>query len=322
MQQALQLAQPGRNGTLKAINWPPRAPGEGELRIRHDCVGVNFIDSYFRTGVYPLADPAIPGVEGVGIIEAIGAGVSGMSVGQRVAYCAQPGGFATTRLLPAWRALALPDEIVSESAAASMMRGMTAHMLLGHVYPVQEGSLVLVHASAGGLGGVLTQWAKALGANVIGTVSTPEKAAISRGYGADHVIVGRDADLVSEVSALTGGRGVDFAIDGVGGERLRQTMACVRADGTVASIGQAAGPIPDFSVAEFSPRRVLRFARPSVMAFAADPDAYRLAGEAVIAMILRGVSVPPEETYPLAEAAAALAALESGRGTGAKILTV
>lgn len=140
MEFALKLDHPGRNGTLKTIEWAPGAPGEGELRIRHDCVGVNFIDSYFRIGLYPLADPAIPGVEGVGTIEEIGPGVTGFSLGQRVAYCAQPGGFATSRLLPAWRALALPDEIGVEVAAASMLRGMTAQMLLKHVYPVCETS--------------------------------------------------------------------------------------------------------------------------------------------------------------------------------------
>lgn len=321
MEFALKLDHPGRNGTLKTIEWVPGAPGEGELRIRQDCVGVNFIDSYFRIGLYPLADPAIPGVEGVGTIEEIGPGVTGFSLGQRVAYCAQPGGFATSRLLPAWRALALPDEIGVEVAAASMLRGMTAQMLLKHIYPVCETSLILVHASAGGLGGLLTQWAKALGATVIGTVSTPEKAAISRGLGADHVIVGRDADWVSEVNVLTQGRGVDFAIDGIGGGRLRDTIACVRADGTVASIGQAAGPIPDLSVAEFAPKRAIRFARPSIMSFTADPEMYRSAGAEVFAMLQREISVSPEKTYPLAEAAAALSALENGEGTGAKVLT-
>lgn len=164
MELALKLDQPSRNGTLKAIEWTLRAPGEGELRIRHDCVGVNFIDSYFRIGLYPLADPAIPGVQGVGTIEEIGPGVSGFSVGQKVPYRAQPGGFATSRLLPAWRALAMPDENSVEVAAASMLRGMTAQMLLKQIYPVCETSLILVHASAGGLGGLLTQWAKALGA--------------------------------------------------------------------------------------------------------------------------------------------------------------
>lgn len=322
MQQALQLVHPGPAGALHVIDWPTRAPGTGELRIRHDRVGVNFIDSYYRTGLYPLAAPAVPGVEGVGIVEAIGPGVTGFKPGQRIAYCAQPGAFATTRLLPAWRALPLPDHVSSDTAAASMLRGMTAHMLLSHIYPVSAGSHVLIHAAAGGLGGVLTQWAKALGAIVVGTVSTSEKAAVARQLGADHVIVGRDADLVAETDAITGGQGVDFAIDGIGGDRLRQTMGCVRADGTVASIGQAAGPIPDMPVAAFAPRRTIRFARPSIMAFAANPAAYRDAGAAVFSMFDRGIAVECGKTYPLTEASAALSDLESGEGTGAKLLTV
>lgn len=322
MQHALHIVHPGPSGALQLIDWQPPVPGKGELRIRHDRVGVNFIDSYYRTGLYPLPDPAIPGVDGVGIVEAIGPGVTGFTIGQRVAYCAQPGAFATTRLLPDWRALPLPDHIDTDIAAASMLRGMTAHMLLAHVHPVGAATTVLVHAAAGGLGGVLTRWAKALGATVIGTVSTGEKAALARGLGADHVIVGRDADLVAETDALTDGQGVDFAIDGIGADRLRRTIACVRADGTVASIGQAAGPVPDMSVAEVAPRRAIRFTRPSIMAFAADPAAYRAAGDALFTMLDRGIGVAPERIYPLTDAAAALSDLERGEGTGAKLLAV
>lgn len=322
MEQAIKVVHPGVQGALQEITWPSCVPGKGELRIRQEFIGVNFIDSYYRIGLYPLPEPGIPGVEGVGTIEAVGEGVSGYAPGQRIAYCAQPGGYATTRLLPAWRALPLPGALRPEIAAASMLRGMTAHMLLSHVYPVDAKATVLILASAGGLGGLLTQWAKFLGATVIGTVSTEEKAAISRRLGADHVIVGRDADLVAEIDAITGGQGVDFAIDGVGGQNLRKTLACLRADGTVASIGQAAGPIPDMSIADFAPRRAIRFLRPSIMAYAADQDAYRAAGQAVFAMIERGIAVEPEQTYPLAEAAKALRDLESGRGTGAKILSV
>lgn len=322
MQYALQLTHPGPEGRLQRIDWPPRDPAEGELRIRHDYVGVNFIDSYYRTGLYPLEDPAIPGVEGVGTIESIGAGVSGFQLGQKIAYGAAPGAFATTRLLPAWRALPLPEGINADIAAASMLRGMTAHMLLSQNCPVGKGTRVLIHAAAGGLGGVLTQWAKALGAVVIGTVGSEEKVAIARRLGADAVIVGRDADLVAEVDALTAGQGVDLAIDGIGGDRLRQTIECVRSDGAVASIGQAAGPIPEMSLVALAPRRAIRLLRPSIMAFAADPTAYRDAGEAVFAMLKRGIAVQPDKTYPLIEAAAALSDLEGGAGTGAKLLTV
>ncbi|MAC77292.1 MAG: alcohol dehydrogenase [Rhodobacteraceae bacterium] len=322
MDYALALTNPGPDGTLQRVDWPPLDPGEGELRIRHDSVGVNFIDSYYRIGLYPLPAPAIPGVEGVGTVEATGPGVTGITVGQRVAYCAQPGAFAATRLLPAWRALPLPATIRPDVAAASMLRGMTAHMLLGHVHPVGPGGTVLILAAAGGLGGLLTQWAKALGAVVIGTVGTAAKAGIAEGYGADHVIVGRDADLVGQVDRITGGAGVDYAIDGIGGARLAQTIAAVRADGTVASIGQVAGPVPAMSIADISPRRAIRLARPSIMAFAADPEAYRQAGAAVFAMMERGILVAPGQACPLVRAADALADLEGGQGTGTTLLTL
>ncbi|NRB18178.1 MAG: quinone oxidoreductase [Rhodobacteraceae bacterium] len=319
---AIKLSHPGSAGLLEDVAWPSLAPAEGELRIRHELVGVNFIDSYFRTGLYNLPEPFIPGVEGIGHVEAIGAGVAGYEVGQRVVYCALPGAFATTRILPAWRALPLPDTIPSDLAAASLLRGMTAHMLLTETYAVSHNTVVLIHAAAGGLGGLLTQWAKHLGATVIGTVGTSEKADVARRFGADHVIVGRSVDLVGEIDRLTNGKGVDFAIDGIGSHTLRRTLACIRPDGCVASIGQVAGPIPAISVEDFAPKRAVRFARPSIMAFAANRSSYRSAGSAVLDMIERGIAVEVGSYFPLIRAADALDDLENGRGSGAKILKI
>ncbi len=201
-----------------------------------------------------------------------------------------------------------------------MLRGLTAHMLLTRTYQVNAGSTILIHAAAGGLGALLVRWTKHLGATVIGTAGSAEKAQIAKAYGADHVIVGRDADIVSEVAALTGGKGVDFAIDGIGGDMLLKTLACVRPFGTVASIGQAAGPIAPIGVEELGPRRSLSLARPSIMAYLADPHTYSVASAALIAMMQAGVVAEIGGEYPLAEAARAHADLEAGRTTGSLLL--
>ena len=300
----------------------PKTPGPTEIRIRHEAIGVNYIDIYHRSGLYPLGPlPAVLGVEGAGVIEAVGSGVTALRVGQRVAYAGAPvGAYASTRLLPAVRAIGLPDDVSASAAASSLVRGITAHMLLTKTFPVGAGNVILVHAAAGGLGTMLARWAKALGASVIGTVSTPEKAEFAKLNGVDHVIVGRDVDLAREVADVTDGRGVDVAYDGIGGTTLLKTLACVRPFGTVASIGQAGGPIAPISVEELGPRRSLSLARPSVMAYSADPSLYRSAAKAVLEAMRSGLSATIGETYPLAEAARAQAELEAGATTGSSLL--
>lgn len=317
---AIKLKSPGGPEQLEQVAWPPQLPGAGEIRLRHEAIGVNFIDIYHRRGLYPLPAPNIPGVEGVGRIEALGEGVEGLAIGQRVAYAGVIGGYADTRLLPAWRAMPLPDAIESTVVAASLLRGLTAHMLLTRTYPVAKGTTVLVHAAAGGLGAIATRWAKQLGATVIGTVGSGDKVAAARSSGADHVIVGRDADYAAEVNKLTGGRGVDFAIDGIGGTTLARTLGCVRRFGSVASIGEAAGPIPPIPVDAIGPVRALNFARPSVMAYAAEPETYADAVRAVLSVMLGGIVAPVAGRYPLAQAARAQADVEAGRFAGAIVL--
>lgn len=322
MDQVVRMIGVGGVEQLEVVSCEPRIPGAGEVRIRHAAIGVNFIDIYHRSGLYPLVQlPAVLGVEGAGVIEAIGKGVSGLAIGDRVAYAGAPvGAYAATRLLPRSRAILLPDDIDLRVAAASMLRGLTAHMLLTRTYPVSANSTILVHAAAGGLGAMLVRWSKYIGATVIGTAGSSEKAEIARMHGADHVIIGREADIVSEVLNLTGGIGVDFAIDGIGGDMLNKTLACVRTFGTVASIGQAAGPIPPMSVDQLGPRRSLALARPSVMAYAADQDTYAAASEALITMMQAGVIADIGAEYPLAQAAKAQADLEDGRTTGSLLL--
>ena len=305
---------------LEVVPCLPLMPGPGEVRIRHEAIGVNFVDIYQRVGLYPLPLPAILGVEGAGLIEAVGEGVADIAIGDRVAYSCAIGAYAATRLLPSERIIPLPDDISTRVAAASMLRGLTAHMLLTRTFPVSAGNTILIHAAAGGLGAMLVRWAKHLGATVIGTAGSAEKAQIAKTFGADHVIVGRNADIVSEIAALTEGRGVDFAIDGIGGDMLRKTFACVRPFGTVASIGQAAGPIPPISVEELGGRRSLSFARPSVMAYAADTHTYAVASEALIAVMQAGVVAEIGGEYSLVNAAQAHANLEAGHTTGSLLL--
>jgi NADPH:quinone reductase len=320
MRKKVELIATGGVDNLKVTDCVAQQPGHGEIRIRHEGIGVNFIDIYQRTGLYPLPLPAILGVEGAGVVEAVGAAVSDIQVGDRIAYAGIPGAYAATRLLPAWRAIKLPDDISTQIAAASFLRGMTAHMLLTRTYPVGNGATLLIHAAAGGLGATLTRWAKHLGCTVIGTSSSPEKAAIARGNGADHIIIGRKADIVAQVGQLTQAKGVDFAIDGIGGETLSQTLGCVRRFGVVASIGQAAGPIPPISVEDLGPMRSLSLARPSVMAYAADQETYPLAAQAVISAIRLGIVQNAGTEYALTEAARAQSDLESGKTTGSLVL--
>jgi NADPH2:quinone reductase len=319
---AMRIEEPGGIDRLERVELTLPPPRPGEIAIRHKAIGVNFIDIYHRTGLYALPVlPAVLGVEGAGTVAAIGAEVTALAVGDRVAYAGAPvGAYASERLMPAARAVALPASVPEEIAAAGLVKGITAYMLLTLVHPVRPGTSVLVHSAAGGVGNLLARWAKRLGARVIGTVSSDAKAKVAREAGADHVIVGRDADFASEVGALTGGRGVDVAYDGIGGTVLAKTFACVRPFGTVASIGQAAGPIPPIHVEELGPRRAVTLARPSVMAYMSDAGAYRHAAAEVLTLLAAGVAPVIGAAYPLTEAAQAHADLEAGRTTGSVIL--
>ncbi|MDE1934162.1 quinone oxidoreductase [Bradyrhizobium sp.] len=305
---------------IAEIELPPLAAEE--VRIRQTAIGVNFVDVYQRMGLYPMPPANIPGVEGVGVVVAIGSGVTSVKAGDRIAYAGAPvGAYAAERNLPAWRAVKLGDALSDEAVASSFVKAITAHMLLHRVYPVAAGTTLLVHSAAGGLGQLLTRWASLLGATVVAAVGSAAKAEIARQAGARHVIVGRDADFAQAVGDITGKRGVDVAYDGVGGATLARTLACVRPFGVVASIGQTAGPIPPVDVSDLGPRRSISLARPSVMAYMNETEAYRLAAEAVLTGIESGILRVSGQSYPLSEAARAHADLESGRTSGALYLT-
>ena len=317
MANIIRISRPGGPEQLEVIEATIGAPGPGELRLQQRAIGLNFLDVYQRTGRYSVAMPAVLGVEAVGIVEAVGPGVTGVAPGDRVVYAGAIGAYASARLLPAWRAVPISAAIPDEVAATLLGRGLTVHMLQTRVFQVVPGSTALVLAAAGGLGSMLVRAAKRRGATVIATVGSPAKAAIARAAGADHVIIGRDVDLAGEVRALTGGVGVDVAYDGIGGTTLVRTLDCVRPFGTVASFGEASGPIPAIAVEDIGPRRSLMLARPSVMQFASDPAVYRRAADEVIAA---GVAPEPGPVYRLADVARAHRELEAGTTTGAGVL--
>ncbi|HEY8335403.1 MAG TPA: quinone oxidoreductase [Tardiphaga sp.] len=317
----IRLKAPGGIEQLERVSVELPPPGPDEIRIRQTAIGVNFLDIYQRMGIYPLTANAVPGAEAVGVVAALGADVTSLRIGDRIAYAGAPvGAYASERNLPARRAVKLPDDLADETVASSLLKGITAHMLLTKVYPVGNGTTLLIHSAAGGVGQSLSRWARHLGATVIGTVSSEAKATIARAAGAHHVIVGRDADFAREVAALTDGRGADFAVDGVGGSTLAKTLGCVRPFGVVASIGQAAGPIPPVDVNDLGPRRSILLGRPSVMAYMNNAEDYHRSAAAVLKALSAGVLQVSGQAYPLAEAARAQSDLEAGRTSGSLYL--
>lgn len=317
----IRLKAPGGIEQLERVSVELPPPGPDEIRIRQTAIGVNFLDIYQRMGIYPLTANAVPGAEAVGVVAALGADVTSLRIGDRIAYAGAPvGAYASERNLPAWRAVKLPGDLADETVASSLLKGITAHMLLTKVYPVGNGTTLLIHSAAGGVGQSLSRWARHLGATVIGTVSSEAKATIARAAGAHHVIVGRDADFAREVAALTDGRGADLAVDGVGGSTLAKTLGCVRPFGVVASIGQAAGPIPPVDVNDLGPRRSILLGRPSVMAYMNNAEDYHRSAAAVLKALSAGVLQVSGQAYPLAEAARAQSDLEAGRTSGSLYL--
>ncbi|AVA20016.1 MULTISPECIES: quinone oxidoreductase [unclassified Rhizobium] len=321
---AIAITGPGSPETMTLVDLAITEPGPGQARIRQSISGVNFVDIYVRSGLYPLPPgQTVLGFEGAGIVEAIGSGVEGLSVGDRVAYVGHPlGSYAEVRTLPASRLVRLPDDVSERLAGSTMLRGLTAHMLLHKVHPLQSGEWVLVHAAAGGVGQIVTRWAKRLGANVIGTVGSEAKAGFAYEAGADAVLLHNSEDWVEETRRIANRRGVHLAIDGIGGAMLSQTLATVRPFGMVASIGQAGGPIPPIQIEELTAPRAIGLARPSVLTYANDPDLYRRGAEALMMELQAGLINPIGAEYALKDAARAHADLEAGRTTASVVLTM
>lgn len=296
----------------------PLAPDA--VRLRQHTIGVNYVDVYQRVGRYPLPLPAIPGVEGSGVIEAVGTDVTSVQVGQRVAWVGRSGGYAEQVDIAASRVLALPDEVTLEQAGAGMLRGMTAYLLLHHYARLQAGQTVLVHAAAGGLGLLLTQWAKRIGARVIGTVSSEAKAQLARSRGLDHAINYRQQDAVAVTLELTEGKGADVVIDGIGGAHFLRSIAATRSGGMAISVGSVSGEgAPTEALAAAQARGVL-MERPSILGFIGELQQYQQAAAAAITQLQAGLTVDIAERLALRDAARAHVLLESGAVQGALVL--
>jgi NADPH:quinone reductase len=320
---AMVMMDAGGPDTLQPININVSHPRPGEVRLRQTVMGVNFVDIYYRSGLYPVAAfPTVLGFEGAGTIEAVGDGVSRLRPGDRVAYTGTPlGAYAEIRCLPESRLIKLPDAISDRVAGSTMLRGMTAHMLLYKVHAVQPGDWVLIHAAAGGLGQIATRWAKRLGANVIGTVGSETKKTQALAAGANEVLLHTLPGWTDQARAIADGKGVHLAIDGIGGAMLAQTLRVVRPFGIVASLGQPAGPIPPIRVEDLGFARSIALIRPSSIAYANDPELYHRGSADLLAALQDGLINHIGAEYDLRDAARAHADLEAGRTTGSVILT-
>ena len=315
-----------RTGGPEAMRWEDvdvGAPGPGEIRIRHDAIGLNYIDVYFRTGLYPAASlPFTPGLEGAGVVEEVGEGVDSVAIGDRVAYASPPlGAYAQVRLMPADRVVAIPAEIESNQAAAMMLQGMTVEYLLRRAYPVRSGETILFHAAAGGVGLIACQWAKHLGATVIGTVSSDEKAERARAAGCDHTIVYTRESFTERVREITGGAGVPVVYDGVGRDTFAGSLDCLRTRGMLVSFGQSSGTIDPFDIGVLSTKGSLYLTRPTLMTYNEDRADLVESSRALFEVVAAGaVGVSVNQSFPLADAAHAHRALEGRQTVGSTVL--
>ena len=323
MGKAIRLYETGGPEVLKWEDFDPGSPGSAEVLIRHEAVGLNFIDIYHRTGLYPLpALPAVPGMEGAGIVEEVGNEVTDFVKGDRVAYAGlPPGAYAESRLIPAHRLIKLPDKISAKQAAAMMLQGMTARYLLKGCYRVGKGDTILIHAAAGGVGSIVCQWAKYLGATVIGTVGSYEKAEIAQSNGCDYPILYRDEEFVEAVKKITHGRGVDVVYDSVGNATFMKSLDCIRPLGMMVSFGQASGPIKPFDPAVLSSKGSLFLTRPTLMTYTEKREDLVAHAQDLFEVVIKGVvNVRIKQIYSLSDAAKAHQDLESRKTTGSSVL--
>ena len=322
MPHAIRIHQTGGPEVLCWEEVDVPAPAAGEATVRHHAVGLNFIDTYHRTGLYPLPLPAGIGLEGAGVVEAVGAGVSEVKVGERVAYAGGPvGAYAEVRNIPAHRLLVLPENIGFNTAAAMMLQGLTAAYLLRRTYRVQAGDTVLIHAAAGGVGLIACQWAKALGATVIGTVGSPAKVELARAHGCDHVINYSTENFTQRVREITGGEGVPVVYDGVGKDTFMGSLDSLRPLGTLVTYGNASGPVPPFDLLLLSQKGSLFVTRPTIVHYTAKRADLEALGTELFDVVGSGkVRIEVNQTYALKDAAQAHRDLEARKTTGSTIL--
>lgn len=315
------------HGGPEVMQWETVEVGEpqqGEVRVRHEAVGLNFADTYFRTGLYPAPLPAGMGVEGAGIVEAVGPGVVGFSEGDRVNYTGSPlGAYSTERVMPAGSLIKLPAAIAFDTAAAMTMRGLTSAYLLRRIYPLAPGDTVLLHAAAGGVGLIFCQWAKLLGINVIGTVSTDHKAEVARAHGCGEVIVYTREDVVARVRELTDGKGVSVVYDSVGATTFESSLNSLARRGLLVCFGTASGPIPPIDAMQLAVKGSLFVTRPALADYIAEPaERAELAAELFGHVAAGDIQIEINQRYQLTDCVRAHRDLESGRSVGSSVFSL
>lgn len=324
MAKAIRFYETGGPEVLKWESVEVGEPGPGEVRIRHEAVGLNFADTYFRTGLYPAPLPAGMGVEAAGVIEAVGAGVEGFAEGDRVTYTGSPlGAYSTERVMPAEHLIALPDGIEFETAAAMTMRGLTSAYLLRRIHPsLRAGDTVLLHAAAGGVGLIFCQWAKLLGVNVIGTVSSDKKAEVARAHGCGEVIVYTRENVAERVRELTGGAGVPVVYDSIGASTFQSSIDSLARRGLLVAFGTASGPIPPINAMELAVKGSLFVTRPALADYIADPPEKATLADELFGHVAAGrIKIEINQHYALGEAQQAHRDLESGRSIGSSVFS-
>jgi NADPH:quinone reductase len=319
---AIRISETGGPGVMKLVDVDLPKPGAGEVRVRHMAIGLNYIDTYHRSGLYPVPLPSGIGLEAAGVVEELGAGVKGLKIGDRIAYgTGAVGAYAQVRNVLANRVIKLPKAISDETAAGMMLKGMTVRYLLRATYKVKRGETILLHAAAGGVGLILSQWAKALGVKVIGTVGSEEKMAVAMAHGCAHVINSALENVVARVKEITGGKGVPVVYDGVGQATLITSLDCLKPRGLLVSFGNASGPVKSFDLGILAAKGSLYVTRPTLMNYtASDADLKETAADLVGIVKSGKVKIPVNQRYALADAVKAHEDLEARRTTGATVL--
>jgi NADPH2:quinone reductase len=321
MPKAIRIHQTGGPEVLRWEDVEPGKPAAGELLLRHSAVGVNYIDTYHRSGLYPLPPfPVTIGMEGCGVIEELGSGVSGLKAGDSVAYSSSMGSYSEVRRVPAAAVVKVPAGVSDQQAAAMMLKGMTAQYLVRRTYPVQKGETILVHAAAGGVGLILCQWAAHLGATVIGTVGSDAKAELARAHGCHHTIVYTRENFVERVKEITGGKGVPVVYDSTGKDNFQGSLDCLRTRGLMVTYGNASGPVPPVSVLVLAPKSLF-LTRPKLFDYIATREDLESTAADLFDVVAKGiVKINVNHTYALKDAAQAHRDLESRKTTGSIVL--
>jgi NADPH2:quinone reductase len=326
MAQVVRFHQAGGPEVLKLEELPVGEPGPGQVRLKQLAVGLNFADTYFRSGFYPVPLPAGMGVEGSGVVEAVGAGVTNVAAGDRVTYTGfvnTLGAYSTERLIPAAPLIKLPAGISCETAAAMTMRGLTSAYLMRRIWPLKSGDAILIHAAAGGVGLIVSQWAKLLGLTVIGTVSTEEKAVVARAHGCDHVILYRSEDVAKRVREITGGVGVAVVYDSVGKDTFASSLDSLKKRGLLVCVGTASGPVPPIDATQLAVKGSVYVTRPALADYIADPAEKAALADEVFGHVAAGrIRIEINQKYRLQDAAQAHRDLESRKTTGSSIFVI